>query len=131
MFRLFKNPCFRYTILWSLYYCQGVLYPSDSIISKCIALLILWLSLIYTYKYLFSGAITGYVKALSCVLLLVSVYGVMAYVTDGTVIKGRVSDTKVFTWFRNMYLAILPIYSYLYFAKTKLLTTHFVRKVFP
>ena len=131
MIRLFRNPCFWYTIIWCLYYCQGVLYPSDSIISKSIALLILSLSLVYAFRYLASNVITGYVKALFCVFLLVSVYGVIAYATDGVVIKGKASDTRLFSWFRNLYLSILPIFVYLYFAKSNYLTVQFVRKVFP
>lgn len=107
------------------------MYPSDSIISKSIALLILSLSLVYAFRYLSSYVITGYVKALFCVLLLVSVYGVIAFATDGVVIKGKASDTRLFSWFRNLYLSILPIFAYLYFAKSNYLTVQFVRKVFP
>lgn len=107
------------------------MYPSDSIISKSIALLILLLSLIYAFRYLSSNVIAGYIKALFCVLLLVSVYGVLAFATDGTVIRGRTTDTRLFMWFRNMYLSILPIFAYLYFAKSNYLTVQFVRKVFP
>ena len=107
------------------------MYPSDSIISKSIALLILSLSLVYAFRCLASNVITGYVKALFCVFLLVSVYGVIAYATDGVVIKGKASDTRLFSWFRNLYLSILPIFVYLYFAKSNYLTVQFVRKVFP
>lgn len=130
MFKLLKNPCFWYTIFWSLYYCQGVFYPSDSLISKTIALLILILSLFYTYKYLSSSVLTGYAKALFYVLILISVYGVFAYVTDGAVIIGKTYNTKLFMWFRNLYLSILPIFTYLYFAKSNYLTVQFVRKMF-
>lgn len=131
MFRLLKNPCFWYTLIWCFYYCQGVLYPSDSIISKSIALLILLFSLICAYRYLSSHVIKGYVKALFCVLLLISIYGVFAYATDGVVIRGKASDTRLFMWFRNLYLSILPVFTYLYFAKSNYLSVQFVRKVFP
>lgn len=131
MFKLFKNPCFWYTLIWCFYYCQGVLYPSDSILSKSIALLILLLSLIYTYRYLSSNVIKGYAKALFCVLLLISIYGLFAYATDGVLIKGKTSDTRLFMWFRNLYLSILPVFTYLYFAKSNYLNVQFVKKIFP
>lgn len=93
-------------------------------------MLILILSLFYTYKYLSSSVLTGYAKALFYVLLLISIYGVFAYVTDGAVIIGKASNTKLFMWFRNLYLSILPIFTYLYFAKSNYLTVQFVRKMF-
>lgn len=131
MIKLLKNPCFAYTLLWCFYFCQGILYASDSIISKMVALLILAISLKYTGKYVYSNRLDGYVKSLFFLFVVITIYGCLAYVTDGTVIKGQKSDTMVFAWFRNMYLSILPVFVYLYFAKSGYLTTSFIKKIFP
>lgn len=126
-----KNPCFIYTILWCLYWCQGIVYQSDSIISQSVAMLILCMSLFFTSKYIACNRISGYPKALMSVLTMVTVFGVIAYFTDGTVIKGKMADTMLFAWFRNMYLSILPIFTYLYFVQKKYLDVKFVKMMLP
>ena len=125
------NPCFTYTSLWCLYFCQGILYPSGSVISQGLAFIIFILSLIYTVKYLLSQHLSGYQLALFSVLTLVTIYGCVAFITDGTVIKGQSYDTSLFAWFKNLYLSILPIFTYLYFAKNEYLSKQFVIKMLP
>lgn len=127
-----KNPCFIYTILWCFYLCQGVLYANDSVFSKGAAMLILLLSIVYSCKYVFSNfPLVGYPKALFGVLVLVSVYGFVAFVTEGSIIHGKEDDTRLFAWFRYMYLSILPIFTYMYFAKKEWLSMDFIRKLLP
>lgn len=126
-----KNPCFIYTMLWCVYWCQGILYQSGGIVSQSVAFLILAMSLIYTCKYLLSNSIAGYTKALLFVLLLVSVYGGVAYITDGDTIRGLEDDTRLFAWFKNMYLSILPVFTYLCFVKEGYLEVGHVKKMMP
>lgn len=118
-------------MLWCLYWCQGILYPSDSIISQSIAMLILCMSLWFTLKYITSNHIAGYPKALFVVLLMVTVYGIIAYMTEGAIIRGKTSNTRLFAWFRNMYFSILPVFAYLYFVKEKYLNVELVKKMMP
>ena len=131
MMKDIKNPCFIYTLLWCVYWCQGILYQSGGVVSQSVALLILVISLIYTCKYLLSNRIAGYTKALLFVLLLVSVYGGVAYITDGDTIRGLEDDTRLFAWFKNMYLSILPIFTYLCFVKEGYLEVGLVKKMMP
>lgn len=49
-------------MLWCLYWCQGILYPSDSIISQSIAMLILCMSLLFIFKYIISNHIVGFIS---------------------------------------------------------------------
>lgn len=114
-----------------MYYCQGILYSSDSSVSKFIAMLILCMSIVYAIKYILCSRIIGYVRALLVILSMVSVYGVIAYTVEGSIIHGMVNDTKLFLWFRNMYLSILPVFTYLYFAKSGKMSVCFVRNMFP
>lgn len=118
-------------MLWCLYWCQGILYPSDSIISQSIAMLILCMSLLFTFKYIISNHVVGYPKALFIVLLMVTVYGVIAYMTEGDIIRGKTSNTRLFSWFRNMYLSILPVFTYLYFVKKRYMNVELVQKMMP
>lgn len=131
MMKYLKNPSLIYTMLWCLYWCQGILYPSDSIISQSIAMLILCMSLLFTFKYIISNHIVGYPKALFIVLLMVTLYGIIAYMTEGAIIRGKTSDTRLFSWFRNMYLSILPVFTYLYFVKERYLNVELVKKMMP
>lgn len=118
-------------MLWCLYWCQGILYPSDSIISQSIAMLILCMSLLFTFKYIRCNRMVGYPKALLIVLLMVTVYGIIAYMTEGAIIRGKTNDTKLFGWFRNMYLSILPVFTYLFFVKERYLNVEHVKKMMP
>lgn len=131
MMKYFKNPCFIYTMLWCIYWCQGILYQSGGIISQSIAIVLLCISLLCTFKYISSNRIIGYPKALLVVLLIVSIYGIIAYITDGEIIRGKTSDTRLFSWFKNMYLSILPVFTYLYFVRERYMNTEFVRKIIP
>lgn len=118
-------------MLWCLYWCQGILYPSDSIISQSIAMLILCMSLLFTFKYIISNRVVGYPKALFIVLLMVTIYGIIAYMTEGAIIRGKTSDTKLFGWFKSMYFSILPVFTYLYFVKERYFNLELVKKMMP
>ena len=118
-------------MLWCLYWCQGILYPSDSIISKSIAMLILCMSLLFTFKYIRCNRMVGYPKALLIVLLMVTVYGIIAYIDEGIMIRGNSGETRLFNWFRGMYLSILPVFTYLYFVKERYLNVELVKKMMP
>ena len=126
-----KNPSLIYTMLWCLYWCQGILYPSDSIISQSIAMLILCMSLLFTFKYIRCNRMVGYPKALLIVLLMVTVYGIIAYIDEGIMIRGNSGETRLFNWFRGMYLSILPVFTYLYFVKERYLNVELVKKMMP
>lgn len=118
-------------MLWCLYWCQGILYPSDSIISQSIAMLILCMSLLFTFKYIRGNRMVGYPKALLIVLLMVTVYGIIAYIDEGIMIRGNSGETRLFNWFRRMYLSILPVFTYLYFVKERYLNVELVKKMMP
>lgn len=118
-------------MLWCLYWCQGILYPSDSIISQSIAMLILCMSLLFTFKYIRCNRMVGYPKALLIVLLMVTVYGIIAYIDEGIMIRGNSGETRLFNWFRGMYLSILPVFTYLYFVKERYLNVELVKKMMP
>lgn len=118
-------------MLWCLYWCQGILYPSDSIISQSIAMLILCMSLLFTFKCFMCNRMVGYPKALLIVLLMVTVYGIIAYIDEGIMIRGISGETRLFNWFRRMYLSILPVFTYLYFVKERYLNVELVKKMMP
>lgn len=130
MRRAIINPCHIYTWLWCLYYSQGILYPSGSAISQGTIGVIIVLSFYYFIKFC-RGKFTLYHKGLMWVFALVNVYGIVALIGEGMAIKGMVSDTNTISWFKNMFMSILPIFTYSYFCKKGYLTTKFLQWMFP
>lgn len=94
-------------------------------------MLILCMSLLFTFKYIISNRVVGYPKALFIVLLMVTVYGIIAYMTEGAIIRGKTGDIRLFAWFRNMYLSILPVFTYLYFVRERYLNVELVKEMMP
>lgn len=131
MVKTLFNPCGRYTLLWCVYYLQGFLYKSGGFLSMSLAGVLIALSAIYTMKFWLNFRMSGYLKALTAVLTLVSVYGFMAFLTDGSVIIGKNGSTPTINWFKTMYMSILPVFTYTYFVLHGYLSVKFVRFLAP
>lgn len=126
MFKSLKNPCALYTILWCVYNTQGVLYASGSLISQTtLAMLLLW-SLVDAGRLFNEYAIPKFLKSLRWILMIILVYGFIAYLTDGATIRGKADSTPTIDWFKMYLMSILPIFSYYYYAKKGYLTSKWV-----
>ena len=126
MFKSLKNPCALYTILWCVYNTQGMLYASGSLISqKTLAMLLLW-SLVDDGRLFKEYAIPKFLKSLRWMLMIILVYGFIAYLTDGATIRGKADSTPTIDWFKMYLMSILPIFSYYYYAKKGYLTSKWV-----
>lgn len=110
---------------------QGFLYKSGGILSMSLAGVLIALSAIYTMKLWLNFRVNGYLKALTAVLILVSVYGFVAYLTDGSVVIGKKGSTPTINWFKTMYMSILPVFTYTYFVLHGYLSVKFVRILAP
>lgn len=128
----YLNICTLYILLWCLYSLQGTLYASGSIISQGIlAILLLWS--IYdcftvNTKY-YSRKLPSFIKAVNIFLIMATLYGIALilsgkelYITEGEIIK-----TSNLDYLKNVYISLLPLYSFYEFSKRKLLTEEHIR----
>ena len=127
------NICNLYILLWCLYSLQGTLYSRGSIISQGLLTIILVMSVYYAVlaneKYTFPP----YMKALNLLVAMFTVYGVtLLFSGEVLIIKedhlGAVSNKD---YLKNIYMSLLPIYTFFVFGKIGLLTENVIRRWIP
>ncbi|SHM04492.1 hypothetical protein SAMN04488494_1188 [Xylanibacter ruminicola] len=118
---LFRNPCVWYLLLWSLYYLQGTLYEEGSFISRSSLLIIFVVSLNHAYQVMRMSNKPMYFKGLNTLFFMYTLYGLVIFITDGTITHGRVMTVQSFLYLKSYYLALLPVYSCYYYARKGLL----------
>ena len=125
------NPSIIYTFLWCVYHCQGILYPSGSVLSQFCLFAIIIMSLYFTLRVLIMKYKPEYITALLLMMSIFIIYGVAAYFIDGPTIKGLSDDSSVFNWFKILFSSILPVFAYYYFSLKKYITAESVKKWLP
>lgn len=111
------NECNIYIVLWMLYYLQGTLYESGSLISQGILSIVLLMSVINVIKVIAQRGLCGYLKGLNVLLIMFTVYGVISMVFTPTIYGSGGYTTNSFNYLKVIYLSLLPIYSFYYYAQ--------------
>ena len=114
----FKNPCNIYFSFWCLYLLQGSLYPNGSLLSQILIFIILLISIKHTYVLLHNNDNPMYLKGLTLLISLFTIYGVALFFTDGLTVHsvgGRIVPSK--NYLQHLLTSLLPIYSCYYYAK--------------
>ena len=116
--RLFE-PVNIYFALWCLYRLQGPLYPSGSIISKVLLLIILLWS--FCTMFIVNTKVRSlprFIYPVNLFLLITTLYGTLLiisgqelYITEG--IYRRASN---FDYLKKIYMSLLPIYVFFYYS---------------
>lgn len=121
---LSKYIGYIYTILWMLYYLQ-----EDLRISGLIAQLILVILMLMSF-YIFLQLnvcfkMSSYLKWLSIMLLILSIYGVIPIIGGESFHKHGYVSNVTFNYFylQKLYISILPIYAFYYFTIKKMITS--------
>ena len=96
-----------YLSLWSLYWLQGVLYPSGSRISQFLLAILLLVSVYYFFVAIFRYRLPKVLTALSIILGVFTIYGALAIVSGGSY-GGTSVDASAYL--KNIYISLLPIY---------------------
>lgn len=116
--RLFESVNI-YFALWCLYRLQGSLYPSGSIVSKILLLILMMWSLYIFFKVNMKGRqIPHYFRAVNAFLLVTTLYGVMLiisgqelYITEYINIK-----TSNLDYLKHIYMSLLPVFVFYYYS---------------
>ena len=130
--RQYLNTCNLYILLWVLYSLQGTLYASGSIISQGIlAILLLW-SIYYCFvvntKY-YSRELPSFIKAVNIFLIMATIYGIILILSGKElyITEGEITKTSNLDYLKNVYISLLPLYSFYEFSKRKLLIEEHIR----
>lgn len=127
------NVCNFYILLWCLYSLQGTLYTGGSIISQGILAVLLVISLYYTIYANIKFVLPPYMKMLNIMLIMFVIYGgVLLLSNEVLVIRddylGAVSNKD---YLKNIFISLLPIYTFFVFAKIGQLSDSVIRKWIP
>ena len=106
-----KNPSNFYFMLWMLYYLQGTLYQSGSLISQFILLIILAISFRHVFFLTFSKKQTLFFKGLDLLFLMFSIYGIILLFTSNMV----KNSSSSYIYLKEFLVSLLPIYSCYYY----------------
>lgn len=112
MTRVHINRADFYLAGWCLYYLQGTLYEEGSIISQSILLLLLAFSA-YTMAYMNRHyKLNTFFHALNLLVLMFTIYGAIELGYYGMTMQIDGSTHRNIDYLRQLYLSLLPIYSF-------------------
>lgn len=103
-----------YSIIWCLYYMQGILYPEGSMISQGLLASFLLMSIYYFIKVIQFKHVHRVIKAMQYLAFMFGVYGLLR-LSANTLGWQYVNDAT--TYFKEYEISILPVFAYYYFAK--------------
>lgn len=118
------NRCDYYLILWVIYYLQGILYPSGGIISVLLLAILLSCSFYYMKEVLYNYKTPIFINGLTFLVILFSIYGLLCIIENPGLFYYKSSHASIRSYFylKQIYLSLLPIYSFYYFSKEGYLT---------
>lgn len=117
------NRCDYFIALWVLYYLQGILYPSGGIISLAILGVNLLISANCAIKVLHWHDNPKYFKGLNQLMLMFTVYGIIYILFNPSIVHYSSGlSIQSYSYIKSIYLSLLSIYAFYYYAKTGYLT---------
>lgn len=120
MYKLF-NQCNFYIFLWCLYYLQGTLYASGSIISQAILAILLVMSICNAYIVNRHYKLPIFFKGLNVLIAMFTIYGIAIIVSGEKLMTKNYTIVANHDYLKAIYISLLPIYSaYLYTIKGQL-----------
>ena len=123
--KLFQ-PVNIYFALWCLYRLQGPLYPSGSIISKVLLLIILLWSICIMFRVNTKvRSLPRFIYAVNLFLLMATLYGTFLIISGQElyITEGIYRKTSNFDYLKKIYMSLLPIYVFFYYSLKRSLTS--------
>ena len=118
---IYKNPAYGYTFLWMMYYMGGTLYAVGSIISVLILTALLALSFYHMYICLGYKDNPPMLKGVTAIVVLITFYGIFRLMGPSYF------GIAKFLFQKNVYMSMLPIYSFYYYTRKGYLTEKDIR----
>lgn len=120
-----------YFLLWVLYFTQGAILPTGSFLGKIVLVVFLAISLYYMFYVITRYNTNRYLKALTVLVMMFTIYGLYAIIEYGggeMVVSTRTVNS--FDYLKLIYLSLLPTYAFYVFTKKGLIDDLWLRKVF-
>lgn len=114
--------------MWCLYFLQGTLYPIGSMLSKAILVVNLIISIYYVLYANTKYKLPPYFKGLNLLLVIFTLYGALLIISGNVFEVDEIGVFSNYIYLKNIYISILPIYSFYCFAKKRLLTDVTIKK---
>lgn len=121
------NICNIYTLFWFLYSLQKVLNIGGIIAKSCLAVNLL-ISLYYMWEVLRRNRVNSYLRALTVLLGMFTIYGVALIISDEHIYFASMNVLAKSTYIKNIAISLLPIYPFYVFAQRGLLTEKLMKQ---
>lgn len=107
-----------YTLLWLLYYMQGILYSKGGIVGVSIMSIFILISLYLVFKVNQQTDLPILLKVLNVLVLLFTIYGTLRILNPVPIFRegGLLHNPNSFL--KTYYISLLPIYSFYYFVRS-------------
>lgn len=124
------NCCDWFILAWVVYYMQGTLYPTGSVLSVGLLGINLFVSILCVLKIWKMPHTLPYIKGLNLLVIMFSIYGFSLILFNPSTIHYSMGgmDIKSFDYIKAIYLSILPIYAFYYFSLKGYLTAERLRR---
>ena len=119
----YLNICNIYILLWCIYYLQGIVYASGSIISQMILLLLMLISGYYFIEVNISYRIPSFLKVLNVFIGVMTIYGIFLILDPTPIYYSFTLSEQAgkIDFLKSLYISLLPIYSMYAFTKQGIL----------
>lgn len=119
-----------FIVVWVLYYLQGILYPKGGIISLALLGVNLLISANCAIKVLQWNDNPKYFRGFNLLMLLFTIYGIYHILINPSTVKYDVSGFTMqsYGYIKSIYLSLLPIYAFYYYARKGYLTQERLQK---
>ncbi len=127
--KFFKNPANIYTLLWCLYYLQGILYKEGGTLSKGILVVLTGFSLYCATVVIGKKRVPRFFNGFTPLFVLMSVYGLFRLLFVGDI---TVQDDVIpsYNALKIVVLSLTPVYSYYLFSEKGYINETWVRSWF-
>ena len=117
-----------YIVLWCIYALQVLIFGKDgTIYSRLIILFLLSVSLYYAVYTVINRNLNPYIKALTALLLMFTIYGLI-FILSGKSIYIHSNRINNYSYLQNIYISLLPVYPFYVFTRMGLFDRVKVKK---
>ena len=128
----FLNQANVYILLWCVYYLQGTIYASGSLLSQSILLILLLISLCNYLKVVTTYKLPLYFRGLNTLLLMFILYGIVLLLSgQKIIIQETFTVSSNHEYLKSVLISLLPIFSAFLYTKQGLLTPKMMRLWIP
>lgn len=122
--KMFKfNKCDFFLLAWVVYYLQGILYPTGSVVAWTLLAVNLLYSFFFAFKVQNIPGNPSYIKGLNLLIIMFTIYGLLYMLFNPSVVHYFGMSYRPYMYLKSIFLSLLPIYAFYYFTRAGYLTS--------